>query len=120
LDIFIKCRKCEHQNQIVGIPATRVDLAMLRGSEDPIKCKNCGAEMDTMTAYYGSAPSGQGVGDELGYPPSKAGGSLLAEQERELIIRALQATRGNVSGAARLLRISRDELRYKVTKHNLG
>jgi hypothetical protein len=26
---------------------------MFRGSEDPIKCKNCQADMDTMMAYCG-------------------------------------------------------------------
>ena len=43
----------------------------------------------------------------------------LAEQERLLIIRALETAGGNQSEAARLLRIGRDALRYKLKKHNL-
>jgi len=43
----------------------------------------------------------------------------LEEQERSLLIRALEASAGNQSQAARLLRIGRDALRYKLKKHNL-
>ena len=46
-------------------------------------------------------------------------GNTLAEQERLLIIRALEAAGGNQSQAARILRIGRDALRYKLKKHNL-
>jgi DNA-binding NtrC family response regulator len=47
------------------------------------------------------------------------GVGTLEEQERVLIVRALQAAGGNQSQAARLLRIGRDALRYKLKKHNL-
>lgn len=43
----------------------------------------------------------------------------LMEQERQLIIRALESTGGNQSEAARVLRIGRDALRYKLKKHGL-
>jgi two-component system, NtrC family, response regulator AtoC len=43
----------------------------------------------------------------------------LAEAEKALIQRALTSTRGNVVQAAKLLRISRDKLRYKIKKHQL-
>jgi DNA-binding NtrC family response regulator len=43
----------------------------------------------------------------------------LADQERLLIIRALETANGNQSQAARILRIGRDALRYKLKKHNL-
>jgi len=43
----------------------------------------------------------------------------LEEQERLLILRALEASAGNQSQAARMLRIGRDALRYKLKKHNL-
>jgi DNA-binding NtrC family response regulator len=43
----------------------------------------------------------------------------LEEQERLLLIRALEAAAGNQSKAARILRIGRDALRYKLRKHNL-
>jgi DNA-binding NtrC family response regulator len=48
-----------------------------------------------------------------------SGMATLEEQERLLIIRALEAAGGNQSQAARLLRIGRDALRYKLKKHNL-
>lgn len=43
----------------------------------------------------------------------------LAEQERRLLTEALGRTGGNQSSAARLLRISRDTLRYRMKKHGL-
>jgi DNA-binding NtrC family response regulator len=43
----------------------------------------------------------------------------LEEQERSLVAEALQKAKGNQSEAARLLRIGRDALRYKMKKHNL-
>ncbi|HEY1756503.1 MAG TPA: sigma-54 dependent transcriptional regulator [Bryobacteraceae bacterium] len=43
----------------------------------------------------------------------------LADQERMLIVRALETAGGNQSQAARVLRIGRDALRYKLKKHNL-
>jgi DNA-binding NtrC family response regulator len=52
--------------------------------------------------------------------PAEVGGvGTIEEQERLLITRALEAAGGNQSHAARLLRIGRDALRYKLKKHNL-
>jgi DNA-binding NtrC family response regulator len=56
--------------------------------------------------------------DSMAVAPSNGVGTL-EEQERILIVRALQAAGGNQSQAARLLRIGRDALRYKLKKHNL-
>src|SRR5581483_4105081 len=50
---------------------------------------------------------------------SESGVGTLEEQERQLIMRAMQSAGGNQSQAARLLRIGRDALRYKLKKHNL-
>ena len=47
------------------------------------------------------------------------GGLNLAEVERDLLVRALAQTRGNVTQAARLLGVSRDTLRYRIEKHAL-
>ncbi len=41
------------------------------------------------------------------------------EHERELLADALERAGGNQSEAARLLRISRDRMRYKISKYNL-
>jgi DNA-binding NtrC family response regulator len=51
-------------------------------------------------------------------PHSSAIG-VLAETERELIVRASQRAGGNKSEAARILGIGRDALRYKLMKHDL-
>lgn len=47
-------------------------------------------------------------------------GSSLEENERLLLVDALERTKGNQSEAARLLRIGRDALRYKMKKYNLS
>ena len=47
------------------------------------------------------------------------GGTSLYDVERELIRQALDQARGNKTTAAKLLRITRDTLRYKVKKYNL-
>jgi len=47
------------------------------------------------------------------------GGVSLYEVEKELIRQALEQARGNKTTAARLLRITRDTLRYKVKKYGL-
>jgi DNA-binding protein Fis len=43
----------------------------------------------------------------------------LVEQERRLLVQALEKTSRNQTQAARLLRITRDTLRYKMKKFNL-
>jgi len=43
----------------------------------------------------------------------------LEDQERRLVVQALETAGGNQSQAARLLRIGRDALRYKVKKYGL-
>ncbi len=48
------------------------------------------------------------------------GGTRLEEVERMLVEQALKQAHGNQSRAARLLDISRDALRYKMKKFNLG
>ena len=49
-----------------------------------------------------------------------SGDSLLEKSERRLIADALAKTSGNQSEAARLLRIGRDALRYKMKKYGLA
>jgi DNA-binding NtrC family response regulator len=46
-------------------------------------------------------------------------GLSLEDNERMLLARALEKTGGNQTQAARLLRITRDTLRYKMKKFNL-
>jgi len=46
-------------------------------------------------------------------------GMSLEENEKALLVRALEKTGGNQTQAARLLKITRDTLRYKMKKFNL-
>ena len=46
-------------------------------------------------------------------------GTSLYDIERDLIRLALEQSHGNKSNAAKLLRISRDTMRYKVKKYKL-
>jgi len=73
-------------------------------------------DMQDLPAYLRSP-----AGSEESRPAieSSAEVGTLAEQERMLIIKALETAGGNQSQAARILRIGRDALRYKLKKHNL-
>ena len=54
-------------------------------------------------------------------PGADEGGNIqLGEQERQLIVKALEKSGGNQSKAARILGISRDQLRYRIRKHGLA
>ena len=63
-------------------------------------------------------PVGNGVDPAATYtlPP---GGIDLKELERNLVIQALARTGGNRTRAAELLRMTRDQMRYRVAKFNL-
>jgi len=52
-------------------------------------------------------------------PPAPDLGLSLEENERQLILRALEKTNGNQTQAAKLLKITRDTLRYKMKKFKL-
>jgi DNA-binding NtrC family response regulator len=64
-------------------------------------------------------PEGNHRSGAAEFAPSLDQGGTLEEQERMLIVRALEVAGGNQSQAARALRIGRDALRYKLKKHNL-
>lgn len=59
----------------------------------------------------------------LGLPAPAAepadGVTELRDVERDALLRALRHSNGNVSRAARLLGVTRDTLRYRITKHGL-
>jgi two-component system response regulator AtoC len=56
---------------------------------------------------------------ETGHEGPASDGMSLADQERRLLVQALAKTGGNQTQAARILRITRDTLRYKMKKFNL-
>jgi transcriptional regulator with PAS, ATPase and Fis domain len=62
----------------------------------------------------GTMPAGPPVQTEI-----PTDGLSLEDNERSLLARALEKTGGNQTQAARLLRVTRDTLRYKMKKFNL-
>ena len=62
--------------------------------------------------------SGEGAHQRMAFQIPEEGISL-EDNERGLLVRALEKTGGNQTQAARLLRITRDTLRYKMKKFNL-
>jgi DNA-binding NtrC family response regulator len=77
-------------------------------------------DVEDLPPFIRRADSPQAVGASAGVfvepfdsPPS------LEDHEKELLADALEKAGGNQSEAARILRISRDRMRYKMAKHNL-
>jgi transcriptional regulator with PAS, ATPase and Fis domain len=68
-----------------------------------------GAAGESAFASTATASSGSFPGDGLS----------LVEHERQMLVQALDAAAGNQTQAARLLRITRDTLRYKMKKFQL-
>jgi len=66
-----------------------------------------------------SRPDGDGPLPAPAVEALPADGMSLEDHERTLLARALEKTSGNQTQAARLLRITRDTLRYKMKKFNL-
>ncbi|HUI76573.1 MAG TPA: sigma 54-interacting transcriptional regulator [Bryobacteraceae bacterium] len=66
-----------------------------------------------------SHPSDNGSVPAAAVASPPVDGLSLEDNERSLLARALERTNGNQTQAARLLRITRDTLRYKMKKFNL-
>ena len=73
-------------------------------------------DVHDLPGYLSSASAQEATRDVPA--PMELGGTLEG-QERAMIVRALEAAGGNQSKAARILRIGRDALRYKLKKHHL-
>jgi len=84
-----------------------LERVLLLHDDDPI-------DVDCLTG------SVRGTGDESARLVTlPTGGVSLEEVERELIVQALERTGGNKTGAARLLGVSRDTLRYRLEKYGI-
>jgi DNA-binding NtrC family response regulator len=73
-------------------------------------------DLQDLPAYLRTTAGPEDMGTALA-PSIELG--TLAEQERALIVRALEVAGSNQSQAARALRIGRDALRYKLKKYGL-
>jgi two-component system, NtrC family, response regulator AtoC len=88
------------------------DTAFIRASSLPISVLGEGRERSQFAVASVGA-------DSIVPFHGAADGMSLADQERRLVVQALENSGGNQTQAARLLRITRDTLRYKMKKFNL-
>ncbi len=83
-----------------------------------------------LTALAPDAPLTPGDPEGVGTPPDgqrtsatfllPAHGLVFEELERDLVRQALERARGNQTRAARLLGMTRDQIRYRIRKFALG
>lgn len=92
-------------------PAELVALALEAAEGHPTNGAN-GANGET-DSHHGSNGNGQAT---VSLPPD---GVILDEVERTLLAQALERTAGNRSRAARLLGITRNQIRYRIRKFGL-
>ncbi|HEX2521250.1 MAG TPA: sigma-54 dependent transcriptional regulator [Terriglobia bacterium] len=91
-----------------------IERAMILADKDRIEVAHLPIRIaDAVSAVPLPDASGSSV---VRLPPEGAG---LDEIEKKLVEQALQYAHGNKTKASKLLKISRDTLRYKVKKHNL-
>jgi DNA-binding NtrC family response regulator len=83
---------------------------------DTIDVEDLPLSLRGQTPQRGAAAGGINSSSGLEKPPSEMS---FEDHERDLLLGALQKANGNQSQAARLLRISRDRMRYKMAKYNL-
>jgi DNA-binding NtrC family response regulator len=74
-------------------------------------------DISDLPPYFQAAVAEEAEQEPMALP--SPGVVTLEDQEKQLLVRALEAAGGNQSKAARMLRIGRDALRYKMKKHNL-
>jgi two-component system response regulator AtoC len=134
LDHFIRHYNQKFRKGIQGLTKEADELLMnyewpgnIRELKNAIERVMILAEGNRVAAKYlpirisegGTMPvpmSGNEGNGAIQLPP---GGTALYDVERELIRQALEQARGNKTMAAKLLRITRDTLRYKVKKYSL-
>ncbi len=81
-----------------------------------------GAKIEAADLRLSSTLVPTGGAANVGPAPNESGDEAvpnLADVERDLLVRALAQTHGNVTQAARLLGVSRDTLRYRIEKYDL-
>jgi two-component system response regulator AtoC len=134
LDHFMRHYNQKFHKNIQGLTKEAEELLMnydwpgnIRELRNAIERVMILAEGNRIAAKYlpirisegGIMPVPMSEGSEDGGIRLPAGGISLYEVERDLIRQALSQSRGNKTTASKLLRITRDTLRYKVKKYNL-
>src|SRR5262249_33975271 len=91
-----------------------MERVALLSEASTVTAEQLGLPMVAVGSRAGSAPV------EPATPESAALADALGSVERAHLVEALRQTGGNVTRAAARLGISRDTLRYRMTKHGLG
>ncbi|THI84895.1 MAG: sigma-54-dependent Fis family transcriptional regulator [Nitrospira sp. CG24A] len=130
LTSFLETARRDHGCRIIGI--TPAALALLQGHDWPgnvrelhnvvegltITCKDEMIRPDHLPVSLRDAQSaGQNGNTETA--SLLAYGLSVDEMEKKMLQEALQRTGGNISEASRLLKITRNTLRYRMTKYHL-
>ena len=130
LTSFLEVARRDHGCRIKGI--TQPALAILQGHDWPgnvrelhnvvegltITCKNEMIQPDHLPVSLRDAQSA-GSNGEIEKTSLLAFGLSAQEMEKKLLKEALQRTGGNISEASRLLKITRNTLRYRIAKYHL-
>ena len=91
-----------------------IERAMILVDKDPIDVAHLPIRISAPSSV---SPMPRASGNSLVHLPSEGAG--LEEIEKNLLEQALEYSHGNKTRASKLLKISRDTLRYKVKKHSL-
>ena len=130
LTSFLETARRDHGCRIKGI--TPAALAILQGHDWPgnvrelhnvlegltITCKDEMIQPDHLPASLRDAKLA-GSNGETGKTSLLAYGLSVDEMEKKMLQEALQRTGGNISEASRLLKITRNTLRYRMAKYHL-
>jgi two-component system response regulator HydG len=130
LTSFLETARRDHGCRIKGI--TQPALAILQSHDWPgnvrelynvvegltITCKNEMIQPDHLPISLRDAQSA-GSNGEIEKTSLLAFGLSAQEMEKKLLKEALQRTGGNISEASRLLKITRNTLRYRMAKYHL-
>jgi len=87
-----------------------------------ITCKGDQVDADDLPVYLRSAQpvmSNVDPSHQAGRPSLLSYGLSVEEVEKAMLQEALAKAKGNVSEAARLLKVTRNTLRYRMGKYNL-
>ena len=130
LTSFLEAARRDHGCRIKGI--TQPALTILQTHDWPgnvrelhnvvegltITCKDEMIQPDHLPASLRDTQSAESNG-ETGKTSLLAYGLSVEEMEKKMLQEALQRTRGNISEASRLLKITRNTLRYRMAKYQL-
>jgi two-component system response regulator HydG len=131
LTSFLEVARRDHGCRIKGV--TPAALTILQGHDWPgnvrelhnvvegltITCKDEMIRPDHIPVSLRS-PGSAGSNGEIEKPSLLAFGLSAQEMEKKLLKEALQRTGGNISEASRLLKITRNTLRYRIAKYQLS